>query len=262
MLQEHRCVCISGGFEQAAHWFFGGFPGALLAPDKKFARTWLQNFVFTFMEKDIRLLGYDINVPTMDRLLKMLAHLHSSTLNVSDVSRSLGISMPTINKYLDLLEGGFLLRRLQPYAANLGKRLVKTPKVYLRDTGILHSLANVPSFDALFGNPLIGASWEGYVIEQIYRCLEFRTWGFYFYRTHAGAEVDLVLISPSGKMACIEIKNSNQPNLSKGYFQIVEDLKPHFQYVITPGSETLTHQQGAIICSLQNFLNLQLPKMA
>ena len=253
---------ISGGFEQAAHWFFGGFPGALLAPDKKFARTWLQNFVFTFMEKDIRLLGYDINVPTMDRLLKMLAHLHSSTLNVSDVSRSLGISMPTINKYLDLLEGGFLVRRLQPYSANLGKRLVKTPKVYLRDTGILHSLANVPSFDALFGNPLIGASWEGYVIEQIYRCLEYRAWGFYFYRTHAGAEVDLVLISPSSKMACIEIKNSNQPNLSKGYFQSVEDLKPHFQYVITPGSETLTHPQGAIICSMENFLNVELSKMA
>jgi uncharacterized protein len=151
LLEAHN-----NGIEQSKHWFLGGFPNAILAPDTELARTWLQNFIYTFMEKDIRLLGYDINIPTMDRLLKMLSHLHSTMLNVSDVSRSMGISMPTINKYLDLLEGGFLVRRLQPYFANLGKRLVKTPKIYLRDTGILHALANISSFDALFGHPLIG----------------------------------------------------------------------------------------------------------
>ena len=248
----------SGGFNQSQHWFLGGFPNALMAPDNDFAKTWLQNFIYTFMEKDIRLLGYDINIPTMDRLLKMLSHLHSSMLNVSDLSRSIGISVPTINKYLDLLEGGFLVRRLQPYFANIGKRLIKTPKIYLRDTGILHSLANISSFDALFGNPLIGASWEGYVIEQIYRCLEYRTWNFYYYRTQVGAEVDLVLISPSGKMTCIEIKSSNNPALSKGFYQSVADLKPHFQYIITPSSEKLINTEGVTICSLLHFLNVEL----
>jgi uncharacterized protein len=252
----------TGGIEQSKHWFLGGFPSALLAPDIEFSRIWLQNFIYTFMEKDIRLLGYDINIPTMDRLLKMLSHLHSTMLNISDVSRSLGISVPTINKYLDLLEGGFLVRRLQPYFANFGKRLVKTPKIYLRDTGILHSLANIPSFDSLFGHPLIGASWEGYVIEQIYRCLEFRSWEFYYYRTQTGAEIDLILVSPSGKMTCIEIKSTNNPTLSKGFYLNVADLKPDFQYIITPSSEKLVNTEGVIICSLQHFLSLELQGIA
>ena len=251
----------SVGIEQSKHWFLGGFPDALLAPEYKFSRIWLQNFIYTFMEKDIRLLGYDINIPTMDKLLKMLAHLHGSMLNVSDVSRSLGISAPTINKYLDLLEGGFLVRRLQPYFVNVGKRLVKSPKIYLRDTGILHNLANISSLDALFGNPLIGASWEGYVIEQIYRCLEYRAWNFYYYRTQVGAEIDLVLISPSGTMTCIEIKNNNNPVLSKGFYQSIDDLKPQFRYIITPSSEFLIDSKQIITCSLIQFLKTELLKI-
>ncbi len=250
------------GIEQSKHWFRGGFPNAILAPDDEFARIWLLNFIYTFMERDIRLLGYDINIPTMDRLFKILPHLHGSMLNVSDVSRSLGISMPTINKYLDLLEGGFLIRRLQPYFVNFGKRLVKTPKVYIRDSGILHTLANITSYESLFGNPLIGASWEGYVIEQIYRCLEFRAWSFYYYRTQIGAEIDLVLISPSGKMACIEIKSTNNPVLSKGFYNSVADLKPQFQYVITPSSEMLVNKEGVIVCSLLQFLSVELSNVA
>lgn len=252
----------STSIQQSTHWFSGGFPSALLAPDTDFSRIWLQNFIYTFIEKDIRLLGYDISIPTMDRLLKMLAHLHSAILNVSDISRSLGISMPTVNKYLDLLEGGFLIRRLQPYFVNLGKRLIKTPKMYIRDSGILHSLASIPSFDALFANPLIGASWEGYVIEQIYRCVEPRSWSLYYYRTQVGAEVDLVVISPAGKMTCIEIKNTNTPKLSKGFYQSIKDLQPHFQYVITPSSELLVTAEGVIICSLLQFLRVELSKVA
>jgi uncharacterized protein len=248
----------SGGFDQSKHWFLGGYPSALMASDAEFSRIWLQNFIYTFMEKDIKLAGYNVNSPTMDRLLKMLAYLHGTMLNVADISRSMGISMPTINKYLDLLEGGFLVRRLQPYFANSGKRLVKTPKIYLRDTGILHSLANIPSFDALFGHPLIGASWEGYVIEQIYRCLEFRAWNFYYYRTQTGVEIDLILISPSGKMTCIEIKNSNNPVLSKGFYLSIADLKPHFQYIITPTSEKLINTEGVVICALSHFLSVEL----
>ncbi len=119
--------------DQSKHWLLGGYPNALMAPDIEFTRIWIINFIYTFMERDVRLLGFDINISMMDRFLKILAHLHSSMLNVSDLSRSIGISVPTINKYLDLLEGGFLVRRLQPYFVNMGKRLVKTPKIYLRD---------------------------------------------------------------------------------------------------------------------------------
>ena len=252
----------NANIDQSKHWLVGGYPNALMAPDIEFTKIWILNFIYTFMERDIHLLGSDINIPMMDRFLKILAQLHSSILNVSDLSRSIGISVPTINKYLDLLEGGFLVRRLQPYFVNMGKRLVKTPKVYLRDTGILHSLANISSFDALFGNPLIGASWEGYVIEQIYRCLEYRTWSFYYYRTQIGAEVDLILISPSGKMTCIEIKSSNNPVLSKGFYQSVADLKPNFQYIITPSSEKLINTEGVTICSLLHFLNVELAIIA
>jgi predicted AAA+ superfamily ATPase len=245
---------IEKDISQEKHWFLGGFPNALLAPDEVFSRIWLQNFIYTFVERDIRLLGYDIDVPTMQRLLKMLAHLHSSTLNISDLSRSMGISIQTINKYLDLLEGSFLIRRLQPYFNNAGKRLVKSPKIYIRDTGILHNLAAISSFDNLFGNPLIGASWEGYVIEQVYRCIDNKSWNIYFYRTQTGVEVDLILISPSGKMTFIEIKSTNTPKLSKGFYLSVADLKPHYQYVITPNSEKLINSEGVTICSLIAFL--------
>ena len=156
----------------------------------------------------------------------------------------------------------FLVRRLQPFYANVGKRLVKRPKVYIRDSGILHSLLAVPSLDDLYGNPIIGASWEGYVIEQIYRCLEYRAWNLYFYRTQVGAEIDLILISPSGKMTCIEIKSNNNPKLSKGFYLSVKDLNPHFQYVITPSSELLSGKEGVIICSLSDFLKVELLKIS
>lgn len=248
--------------DMSKHWFWGGFPGALLAPEEQFAKVWLQNFIYTYLEKDIRLLGYDIQVPLIERLLKMLAHLHGSMLNISDISRSLGISVPTVNKYIDLLEGSFMIRRLQPFTINLGKRLVKSPKIYIRDTGILHYLANLPSFEALLGHPIIGTSFEGYVIEQIYRCLPNQSWKMYYHRTHTGAEVDLILISPNGNMTCIEIKNTNTPKLSKGFYQSVQDLQPQFQYIITPNSEKMSYSQDILVCNLQTFLDTELLHIA
>lgn len=187
----------------------------------------------------------------------MIAHVHSQLLNMSALSSSLGVTQPTIRKYLDLLEGGFLIHQLQPYFINLGKRLVKTPKIYFRDTGILHQLAGIANFEALQGNPLLGASWEGYVIEQIRRVAG-SAWQYYFYRTQVGAEVDLILISPAGKMTCIEIKYSLAPVLSKGFYQSVEDIKPHFQYVVIPsGTPYFLHEQLKV-CSLSDFLNVEL----
>ncbi|MEO6038727.1 MAG: DUF4143 domain-containing protein, partial [Saprospiraceae bacterium] len=164
----------------------------------------------------------------------------------------------TVNKYLELLEGSFLIRRLPPYFVNLGKRLTKSPKLYLRDSGLLHYLLRVFDLENLRGNPAVGASWEGYVIEQIIReAPEFSD--FYYYRTQHGAEVDLVLITPKGKKVCIEIKFSVSPSISKGFYQSISDLQSDFNYVITPGGERFDRSDGLRICPLSVFLENELP---
>lgn len=247
----------SEGISQNEHWFRGGFPNALLAPESDIAAMWLRNFTNTFMEKDLRAMGYEISSQTMVKLYRMVAHVHGQLLNMSGLAASLGVSQPTITKYLSLLEGGFLIHRLQPYYVNLGKRLVKAPKIYFRDTGILHQLAGIANFEALQGNPLLGASWEGYVIEQIRRVAG-EAWQYYFYRTQAGAETDLILISPAGKMTCIEIKYALAPTLSKGFYQSMEDLKPHFQYVIIPSGTSYFLNEQLKVCSISDFLNNEL----
>lgn len=247
----------SNGISMADHWFRGGFPNALLAPSDEVAKTWLRNFANTFMEKDLKAMGYEISVQTMSRLYRMVAHVHGQIQNASSLSQALGISSPTVTKYLDLLEGGFLIHRLEPYYVNVGKRLIKSPKIYFRDSGLLHQLSTIPSFEALQGNQLIGASWEGYVIEQIRRALD-ESWQFYYYRTVAGAEADLVLISPNGVMTCVEIKYSTAPVITKGFYQSMGDLKPTFQYVIVPSGSPYFFKDNLKVCSLQHFLEQEL----
>lgn len=239
------------------HWFFGGFPDALLAASDKVAIKWLDNFLSTFLEKDLRALGYELSTQTLSKLYRMVAHIHGNILNVHTLSQSLGVSNPTVGKYLDLIEGGFLIRRLEPFYTNIGKRLVKSPKIYFRDTGILHQLLSIPNFEALVGHPVIGASWEGYVIEQIHRAVSGR-WQFYYYRTQTGAETDLVLISPNGKMVCIEIKYSLTPTLSRGFYQSMADLKPDYQYVIIPSGSPYFINEQLKVCSLLDFLTVEL----
>lgn len=248
------------GISREKHWFFGGFPDALLASSEKVAIKWLDNFLTTFLEKDLRALGYEISSQTLSKLYRMVAYIHGQILNVSMLSQSLGVSNPTVGKYLDLIEGGYLIRRLEPFYANIGKRLVKAPKIYFRDTGILHQLLSIPNFETLLGHNLIGASWEGYVIEQIQRAVVGR-WQFYYYRTQAGAEIDLILISPNGKMIAIEIKYSLTPSLSKGFYQSIDDLKPDFQYVIIPSGSTYFFNKELKICSLIDFLTVELPML-
>ncbi len=243
----------ASGISMTEHWFRGGFPNALLAPTDEVAKTWLRNFANTFMEKDLKAMGYEISPQTMSKLYRMVAHVHGQIQNVSTLSQALGVSSPTVSKYLDLLEGGFLIHRLEPYYVNLGKRLVKSPKIYFRDTGLLHHLSAIPSFEALQGNQLIGASWEGYVIEQIRREVG-NAWQFYYYRTVAGAETDLVLISPNGIMTCVEIKYSVSPVIAKGFYQSMEDLKPTHQYVIVPSGSPYLFKERLKVCSLQGFL--------
>ncbi len=245
------------GISMAQHWFRGGFPDALLAPTDELAKKWLNNFANTFMERDLKAMGYEISLQTMSKLYRMVAHVHGQGQNASGLAQALGVSVPTVIKYLDLLDGGFLLRRLEPYFVNVGKRLVKSPKIYLRDTGLLHQLSTVPSFEALQGNQLIGASWEGYVIEQVRRAVD-GSWQFFYYRTIAGAEIDLVIISPNGKMTCVEIKYATAPTISKGFYQSMEDLKPAHQYVVVPSGAPYFFNENLKVCSLLDFLREEL----
>jgi hypothetical protein len=246
---------------QPEHWFRGGFPDALFAPNDRMTELWLGNFIETFLQRDLRRMGFDITIPAMDRLLKMLASLHGSLLNVEGISKSLGISTNTVKKYLDILEGSFLLRRLQPFHANLSKRLVRSPKIYLRDSGLLHRLLGISTLDQLQGSVWLGTSWEGYVIEEIIRALG-KSYEFTFFRTQTGAEVDLVIKTPQGKLALIEIKYSVNPVPSKGFYSAVEDLKPDFQYIILPEGEAWDRSQGVRVSGLSTFLKEELKNFA
>lgn len=245
-------------YSQEEHWLRGGFPNALLATETFISRKWLDDFVETFIHRDLARLGFTVSANLVRNMLSMLAHVHGSQLNTSALANSLGFTHPTVNKYLELLEGSFLIRRLPPYFKNIGKRLVKSPKLYIRDTGLLHYLLRIFSHEQLRGNPAIGSSWESYVVEQIIReAPEFTD--FYYYRTQNGAEVDLIMITPNGKMVCIEIKVSASPTITKGFYQSIADLQPQFQYVITPSGECFYRADGLRICPLNVFLEKELP---
>ncbi|MFN0174065.1 MAG: ATP-binding protein [Saprospiraceae bacterium] len=235
------------------HWVRGGFPNVLAMPDEDLVAEWFDGFTRTFVERDLRELGYNLTPSLFSRLLRMLAHLHGQLLNITSLANSLDSRSVIVNQYIDLLEGGFLVNRLLPWYTNAGKRLVKTPKIYLRDSGLLHHLLRIRNYDALLGNPAVGASWEGYVIEQIMRVTH-RKWEYYFYRTQHGAESDLVLVSPSGELYCIEIKFSSAPVLSKGFYQCISDLQPTYKYVIVPVGDAYPKDGGVRVINLQEFL--------
>jgi uncharacterized protein len=241
-----------------AHWFLGGFPDALLAP-AALSEMWLDNFIDTFLQRDIRRIGYDITIPAMERLLRVLASASSSLLNVDSLSNSLGISANTVKKYLNILEGSFLLRRLQPHFINTTKRLVKSPKIYFRDTGLMHRLLGMPNLEQLQGSIWLGASWETYVIEEIIR-VGGKKFSYSFYRTHTGAEIDLLLTAQAGHLISIEIKYSSDPTPSKGYYLAVADIQPIAQYIIVPTGEMWERSGGVKVCGLRHFLQYEIVK--
>lgn len=242
------------------HWLFGGFPGAMLADKPAYAKRWLKSFTETFVQRDLQELGHQISPPLVSRMLEMIASLHGQILNQSDLSRALGVSAPTVNRYLDLLEGGFVITRLQPYFVNISKRLVKQPKIYLRDTGILHHLLGIRDMEQLLGHIAVGASWEGYVLEQIRRCSggEIK---IYFYRTHKGAESDAVIVTPDGKKYCIEIKRSQSASIPKGFFEVIKDVQPERSFVISETGESYPTKDGVQMINLDNFLAETLPEI-
>lgn len=218
-------------------WARGGFPDSFLAPDDRASLRWRQDFIRTYLERDVPMFGPRIAAETLRRFWTMLAHHHSGLLNATDLARGLGVSAHTVASYLDLLVDLLLVRRLEPWHANTGKRLVKSPRVYVRDTGLVHALLGLASLDDVLGHPVAGASWEGFVIETLLSSAPDGTRAN-FYRTAAGAEVDLVLGLPRGEVWAIEIKRSLAPKVERGFHAACEDLKPQRKIVVYPGTET------------------------
>ena len=246
---------------QQKHWLRGGFPEALMAKTTVRAEQWMASFIYGYAERDLEML-FNVNLSsvTLQKLWTMLAHASGTIWNAEIFSRSLGITAPTVLRYMDYMEGGFLIRRLLPWHVNAKKRLVKSPKVYLRDSGILHHLLKLDSVDEVLGHPVAGNSWEGYVIEQIYQAKSSNI-EMYFYRTHDGAECDVVLVKGVTPLACIEIKLTNAPVVSKGFYVCIEDLSPKKKFVITPSSEDYPSKDGVIVTSLYQFLSKHLPSL-
>ena len=215
-------------------WVRGGFPDSLLAADAARSLRWRQDFIRSYLERDIPQFGRRIAAETLRRLWTMLAHHQGGLLNTAQFARNLGVDAKTAAGYLDLLVDLLIVRRLPPWHANLGKRLVKSPKVYVRDSGLVHALLNIPDKETLLSHPVVGQSWECHVMENLLVCAGDRAQG-YFYRTSGGAEIDLLLAWPDGSLWAVEIKRSLTPKLERGFHAACDDLQPARKYVVYPG---------------------------
>lgn len=235
--------------KQDIHWFRGGYPKALLAPNDILWMKWHQAFIKTYVESDLRLLGLNASPILINKLLKMLASIQGALLNYSMLSNALGISSQMVKTYIDFLEHSFIVRRLEPFYTNIGKRLVKSPKIYIRDSGILHALLQFNAYDQLISNPIAGNSWEGYVIEQIITKTKEKCTP-YFYRTQSGAEIDLCLVKGHEVVASFEIKLSNSPKLSRGNTESINDIKTKNNFIITFGEADYALNENWQVCDL------------
>lgn len=249
---------ISGNSSMNKHWLVGGFPEALLAPDTFFAFKWQENFVKTYIERDLPKQGLLTDPIKLEKILRIVSSLHGQSLNYSTIARAVDFSVPTVKRILDLLEHAYLLVTLPPYYINTKKRLVKSPKIFIRDSGILHFLQNIGSFKELVANIIVGASWEGYVIEQIRNSLDSR-FKLYYYRTQDQSEIDLIIEKGNSIVACIEIKYSSKPKLTKGNSVALATLNCSDNYIITPDTEDYPIRNNVRVCSLFTFLEKYLP---
>ena len=236
-----------GGDKLDALWLRGGFPQSFLARGDARSLDWRRDFLRTYLTRDIPLLEPRIPAETLRRLWTMLAHNQGTPLNASRLATSLSVSAPTVARYIDLLVDLLLVRRLIPFHANLGKRLVKAPKTYVRDSGVLHALLAIPTKSQLLDHPIVGSSWEGYVIETLISCAPPWTSAFY-YRTSAGAEIDLLLELPGSRLWAIEVKRSLSPKVERGFHSACDDVKPERRVVVYAGSERvpLPHDVEAV----------------
>ncbi|GAB4247923.1 ATP-binding protein [Deferrisoma sp.] len=217
-------------------WLRGGFPESFLAPDDARSFRWRLDFVRTYLERDVPQFGRRIPAETLRRFWAMLAHLQGSPLNASELARSLGVSSKTASAYVDLLADLLLVRRLPPWHANIRKRLAKSPKVYVRDSGLVHALLGIRDLDALLAHPIAGRSWEGFVVENLLAVAPEGVEGFY-YRTAGGAEIDLLLRFPEGALWAVEVKRNLTPKPARGFYSACADLQPARRFVVYPGNE-------------------------
>ena len=231
-------------------WVRGGFPDSYLATDERQSLEWRLDFIRTYLEREIPEFGPRIPAETMGRLWTMLAHNQGALLNASRLASALSISAQSVTRYIDLLADLLLVRRLQPFHANINKRLVKSPKTYVRDSGLVHALLGIPDHNALSGNPIVGMSWEGFVIENLIAAAPTQTRAN-FYRTSAGAEIDLLLELPGGNIWGIEIKRGLAPRLEKGFHHARSDLNLEHCFVVYSGHERYPVADGVEAISLR-----------
>ncbi len=223
------------GGRRDALWVRGGFPDAFTAASDAGSGRWRLALIRTYLEREIALFATRLPAETLRRFWTMLAHRQGGLLNASALAQSLGVSSPTVSRYVDLLVNLMLVRRLQPYFANVGKRLIKTPKIYIRDSGIVHSLLGLRTLEDVLSHPVAGPSWEGFVVENLLSAAPFGT-DAWFYRTRAGAEIDLLLAPPDQRLRAIEIKRSSAPRTSKGFEIATGDLDVTERFVVYPGN--------------------------
>lgn len=236
-------------------WLRGGFPDSFLAMSDQASMDWRLDFLRTYLERDIPALGPRIPAATLRRFWTMLAHVQGGLLNAAALAEGLGVSGQTIGRYLDLLVDLMLVRRLQPWHENVGKRLVKSPKVYVRDSGIVHALLSICTTEGLLGHPVVGGSWEGFCIEALLAAAPAGTEPF-FYRTSAGAELDLVLRLPGGDIWAVEIKRTTAPKVSRGFHTGAEDVKAKRKLLIYAGERDVPVAEGIRAMPLDQGIGL------
>ena len=243
------------GFNLEKLWFRGGFPDSYLADSEIQSQNWRRDFISTYVEKDIPLFGPQVPATRMKRFWSMLAHYHGQQAVMTEIAKSLEVSHTTARNYLDILQDFFMVRQLHPWSGNTKKRLVKTPKVYIRDTGLLHSLLNVSSFDQLLGHPAVGASWEGFVMENILNQLP-TDWSASYYRSSNQAEIDLVLEFGTNEVWGIEIKKSSAPTIRSGFHRACEDIGVTKKYVVYSGADRFPMRGDIEAVGLIEFLGM------
>ncbi len=244
-----------GAYDLERHWLRGGFPDSYLAGSNPESWSWRSDFISSYIERDIPFMGPHINATTMRRLWSMLAHNNAQQVNYSKLGESPGVSYKTIKSYIDTLTDFYMVRQLQPWSGNTKKRLVKAPKLYLRDSGLALRFIMISDYESLLGNPVIGAGWEGYVVENILSELS-DMWRSSFYRTSAQLEADLVLEGPGKQVFAVEIKRSTAPTVSKGFHYACHEVGATHKVVIYPGNENFPLPNGVEAMSLKSFLKI------
>ncbi len=245
----------SGSFQEL--WLRGGFPRSYLASSIKQSLQWREDFIRTFLERDIGMFGFNIPSHTMRKFWMMLAHYHGQIWKASEFARSLGVSEPTVKRYLDILSGTYMVRQLQPWYENLKKRQVKSPKVYIRDSGILHALLALPN-NQIMTHVKLGASWEGFIIEQLLQKMGSRD--YFYWRTHTGVELDLLILK-NGKRYGFEIKYSEKPQITKSMRLAAEDLKLDQLFLVYQGKHQFEIENGIKLLPAQMLTDVNIEEL-